>query len=160
MLNEGDSAVYGYDAFDNLVTSTTVNANGKEDTAWYRIDREHRVYEQHFVDVPGSPNDYRQYARKLFAPGVDKPLSSDWAIDYLAAGTDETKLLWTITDHQGTVAAVFSQPASGSPEWQHIRYDAFGKPLDQSGLASHITTLYAGRDYEPLLQIYNNRSRW
>ena len=139
------SVDYGYDVFDQLI----VREDAK--TTVYVNERGHRLIE--FWDYGGAEPSIK---RRLYGPGVDQLLAVDGS-----QGTNATKLVWTLHDHQGTVRTLVGRDSEGDLETQPITYDTFGDPgLSPGSLGTQITTFYAGRDYDNTTGLYYNRARW
>ncbi len=137
---------YRYDVFNQLIvredaTKTTVYVN----------ESGHRLIE--FRDYGGAEPSIK---RRLYGPGVDQLLAVDGS-----QGTNATKLVWTLHDHQGTVRTLLGRDSEGEIKSESITYDAFGEPgVSLGSLGTQITTFYAGRDYDNTTDLYYNRARW
>ena len=99
-------------------------------------------------------NSYTRF--RLYGPGVDMPL----AIEEVDPVPPSLGIIWTLTDHQGTVCDLAGHWVDGTFRVEHVQYTAFGVPAIPGGLPGAVRTFYAGRDLDRFTGLYNNRARW
>jgi len=99
-------------------------------------------------------NSYTRF--RLYGPGVDMPL----AIEEVDPVPPSLGIIWTLTDHQGTVRDVAGHWVDETFRVEHVQYTAFGVPAIPGGLPGAVRTFYAGRDLDRFTGLYNNRARW
>jgi len=93
---------------------------------------------------------------RLYGPGVDMPL----AIEEVDPVPPSLGIIWTMTDHQGTVRDLAGHWVDDTFRVEHVPYTAFGVPTFPGGLPGAVRTFYAGRDLDRFTGLYNNRARW
>ena len=76
-----------------------------------------------------------------------------------------SEILWTLTDHLGTIRDVIQQTSSGIIQKAHIIYDAYGNVLsckDANGtdIESPILFGFTGKYFDADTQLQNNVNRW
>jgi len=81
------------------------------------------------------------------------------AVDNGPAALDGEKIVWTLTDQQGTVRDIVSQKADESFVTDRLSYGPFGAPLDEN-LDPIIEVRYAGRDFDRETDLSYNRARY
>jgi len=118
---------------------------GPHMNTYYVNERGHTVI---LLDPNGQPR-----RRRLYAPGVDQIL----AVDNGPSADDGEKIIWALTDQQGTVRNVASKRSDGI-SYNSLGFDAFGAPT--YGVAPGIDVRHAGRDYDEETDLYYNRARY
>jgi RHS repeat-associated protein len=129
-------------------------------------------------DSDGDGN-YRITDRYLHSMATDAVLSMVSSAEATGASLNapttaslaSADLLWTLTDHLGSVRDVVS--AGGSIVRQHINYDAFGNRVGEVHRSSGGTLInvdsaaavdalfgYAGREWDDAIDLQYNRARW
>jgi RHS repeat-associated protein len=156
---------YSYDVFDRRV-GKDVDDDGDQD-----VDRGERyVYDGRFLPSPAAgrgaggegacenivlqfDGDDNVTHRYLFGPAVDQVLA-----DEDASGD----VLWSLTDHQGTVRdlAEYDSGQDTTTVVNHIKYDAFGNITGQSNSSLTPHFAYTGREWDPDSGLYYYRARW
>ena len=157
---------YAYDSRDRRI-SKDVDANGDG-----TIDRGERYgYDGDdlsfiFTDADGSgPAVAALNTRLLQGPDVDQLFADETALG---------EVLWTLSDHQGTVRDVadFTVAANSTAVINHIRYDSFGKIIAETNPATgnaataggiqagDIVQGFTGREYDPDTGLSWYRARW
>jgi RHS repeat-associated protein len=101
----------------------------------------------------------RQITRTLHGPGVDNVLAVDWRSEDATGEPTATKVVWTLTDYQGSLGDLASK-AGEQLTTHHMEYTVYGEPEDPSGLAVYVDSFYAGREYDDDTGLYHNRARW
>ena len=94
--------------------------------------------------------------RYLWTPGQQ---------DKLLADVTTNDILWSLTDHLGTVRDIIQQTPSGIITKAHIIYDAYGNVLsckDSNGtdIESPVIFGYTGKYFDADTQLQNNVNRW
>ena len=79
--------------------------------------------------------------------------------------TSGSNVLWTLTDHLGTVRDIIQQTSTGIIQSAHIIYDAYGNVLsckDSNGtdIASPVIFGFTGKYFDADTQLQNNVNRW
>ncbi|HUT13160.1 MAG TPA: RHS repeat-associated core domain-containing protein, partial [Thermoguttaceae bacterium] len=142
---------YLYDVFGQRVGKQFPDEGsqgwGPEDNTYFLTERGHTVI---LLDDQGQPR-----RRRLYAPGVDQIL----AVDNGPAAADGEKIVWTLTDQQGTVRDIAAQKADESFVTDRLSYGSFGAPLDEN-LDPIIEVRYAGRDFDRETDLSYNRARY
>ena len=157
---------YAYDGLDRRI-SKDVDANGDG-----TVDRGERyAYDGDdlsfiFTDVDGSgPAVAALNTRLLQGPDVDQLFADETALG---------EVLWTLSDHQGTVRDVadFTVASNSTAVINHIRYDSFGKIIAETNPATgtaatagriqagEIVQGFTGREYDPDTGLSWYRARW
>ena len=85
--------------------------------------------------------------------------------DKLLADTTTDSVLWTLTDHLGTIRDIIQQTSSGLITQAHIIYDAYGNVIsckDSTGQTIDNPVLfgYTGKAFDTSTQLQNNINRW
>jgi len=85
--------------------------------------------------------------------------------DELLADTSSADILWTLTDHLGSIRDVIQAHPSGIVTQAHIIYDAFGNIIsctDSAGQAIENPVLFAytGKSFDVDTHLQNNINRW
>ena len=98
--------------------------------------------------------------RYLWTPGQQDNLIADEQVT--ASGSN---VLWSLTDHLGTVRDIIQQTPSGIITKAHIIYDAYGNVLsckDSNGtdIASPVIFGYTGKYFDANTKLQNNVNRW
>jgi RHS repeat-associated protein len=168
--------VYQYDVQDRRIGRT-------ENSEGVIVDRDRYLYQGEHVAAVASDSDgdgnYRITDRYLHSMATDAVLSMVSSAEATGASLNapttasltSAELLWTLTDHLGSVRDVVS--AGGSIVRQHINYDAFGNRVGEvhrssSGAlingdsAAAVDALfgYAGREWDDSIDLQYNRARW
>jgi RHS repeat-associated protein len=134
--------VYGYDAFDRMV-SRTVYMGGSATAS----DSQRFIYDGNQIVMTLNAND-TVAARYLWGPAVDQVLAQE-----NASGT-----LWALTDQIGTVHDWVDN--SGSVV-DHASWDSFGNRTNTVSSAAASTVFsYTGRYRDPLTGLQYNWHRW
>ncbi len=122
----------------------------------------------------GSPYLARE-THSLWSQAVDQLLATDerrYDVDgNLIADSD--RLVWALTDHQGTVRDLIELSDSGALEQEHLTYgvfgqpltcdavfDAYGTPADPTALSAAVSARYGGREYDYETELSYNRARY
>jgi uncharacterized protein RhaS with RHS repeats len=92
----------------------------------------------------------------LWSAAVDELLAVDILDDPSTPSVNETQLLWTLNDHQGTLRDIYSAADQDSvtegiqPLLKHIKYDPLGTPLDEdpNDIVGRIRIRFAGDEYD------------
>jgi RHS repeat-associated protein len=167
---------YQYDVQDRRIGRT-------ENSEGVIVDRDRYLYQGEHVAAVASDSDgdgnYRITDRYLHSMATDAVLSMVSSVEATGASLNvpstatlaSAELLWTLTDHLGSVRDVVS--ANGSIVRQHINYDAFGNRVGEvhrssSGAlingdsAAAVDALfgYAGREWDDSIDLQYNRARW
>ena len=72
--------------------------------------------------------------------------------DKLLADTTNTTILWSLTDHLGTIRDILS-----TTETTHLIYDAFGNLISGT---NPLLFCYTGKPFDPATHLQNNINRW
>jgi RHS repeat-associated protein len=167
---------YQYDVQDRRIGRT-------ENSEGVIVDRDRYLYQGEHVAAVASDSDgdgnYRITDRYLHSMATDAVLSMVSSVEATGASVNapttaslaSAELLWTLTDHLGSVRDVVS--AGGSIVRQHINYDAFGNRVGEvhrsstgalinSDSAAAVDALfgYAGREWDDSIDLQYNRARW
>ena len=137
---------YAYDALGRRVSTT--DACGS--TTFHVYDGMHCI-----ADVSESGVPVVSY---VWGPGVDNLL----AVVRHGSGGAAERVLYAVTDHQGTVHALVD---SSGAAVERYRYDAWGnvtrrEPLSSAPSAPFNRFLFHGREYSYATGFYNFRARW
>jgi RHS repeat-associated protein len=167
---------YQYDVQDRRIGRT-------ENSEGMIVDRDRYLYQGEHVAAVASDSDgdgnYRITDRYLHSMATDAVLSIVSSVEATGASLNapttasltSADLLWTLTDHLGSVRDVVS--AGGSIVRQHINYDAFGNRVGEvhrsstgalinSDSTAAVDALfgYAGREWDDSIDLQYNRARW
>jgi len=150
------SKEYLYDVHDQLIAAEEYGAYGEGGTL---TRAQQFVYERGHCVVEFDDSGSGSVAYRLYGPGVDMPLAVEHVVP--AADPDPVirHVIWTLTDHQGTVRTLACDEGETLDVWQ-VKYTPFGVPALTGGLPALVNTFYAGRDLDRFTGLYNNRARW
>ena len=150
---------YVYDAFDRrIATQVDADASGTaESSTHYVYDGDALVQEYVDADGPSGGGAASLAHRFLHGPGVD---------DVLAQEDAAGEVLWSLTDHQGSVRHVVKMNSGTPAIVENLVYDSFGQLVEVtdgagsplSGSAFHFS--YTGREWDALTGLYYYRARW
>ena len=87
------------------------------------------------------------------------------AQDKLLADTTPSAVLWSLTDHLGTIRDIIQSTESGVITQAHIIYDAYGnviscKNSEGENISNPILFGYTGKAFDVSTQLQNNINRW
>jgi len=151
-----ESKTYDYDVHNQLISAARyiVGSTTPYESWAFITERGHRVVEIETDHV----NDERTVNRRLIGPGVDQVLAVDNEVyDTDTSQLISSKLIWTLTDRQGTVRDLYELATDTR---DHVSYAVFGTPANTGGLAGTANVFYAGRELDPDTGLYYNRARW
>jgi RHS repeat-associated protein len=133
---------YSYDAFGKRIAKL-IDADGAGATA---PTTERLIYDGNNIVLSFDGNNAQTH-RYLHSPGVDQILADE---------VSTTNVLWTLSDHQGTVRDVVNNAGTVV---NHLRYDSFGKVTGQTSTTVSFRYGFTGRenDTETGLNYYRAR---
>ena len=78
------------------------------------------------------------------------------AVDQILSVEDSAhNVLWGLPDHEGSIRDLVN--AVGGP-WSQVKYDSFGKLIDNSVIYHHFAFGYTGKPYDAATGLYNYRT--
>jgi len=157
---------YVYDVFDRRIAKR-IDANGDQVVD----DKEDYLYDG--ANLLAELDDQGRIARRfLTGEGVDQLLAYE-NVSYDGQGVATAgNVVWTLTDHQGSIREHFGKNDQGTPDpgddvyevLHEVRYDAFGQPYDFGPAAAadelDIPQHYTGREYDRETGLQFNRARY
>lgn len=107
-----------------------------------------------FRDADGSGSGLSSLSsRLLHGPAIDQVFATE-------SSTNE--VLWSLTDHQGTVrdVAKYNSGTDTTSIVNHLKYDSFGKVLSQTNSSYQPLHTYTGREWDADANLFYYRARW
>ena len=142
---------FAYDAFDRRISQHTYSANGDTDEVHFFVyDGPHLLAR---LDEFGTITN-----RYLHGAAVDQVLADD----QYDPTTGESRVLWPLTDDQGSVRdiATYDAEEAVTSIANHIAYDAFGNVQSESNPAVDHVFGFTGRPFDEDTGLYYNRARY
>ena len=101
-------------------------------------------------------------SRLFHGPGVDEPLAEE--VPTIAPTDPRTGTHWYLTDHAGSVRDIIDsavEEGTVGQGWRtHMRYSAFGLPVEEVGDGTPFRYGFAGREWDAEIGLYYNRARY
>ena len=152
---------YAYD-YNNVLIRKVLDANGdgiSDSKTLFLPENYQTAVQLDDADLSDS-TDATVSHRYLWTPGQQDKLLAD--IQVLPNGSE---ILWTLTDHLGTIRDVVKNTPSGLVVPAHIIYDAYGNVLsckDANGtdIESPVLFGFTGKYIDADTQLQNNVNRW
>ena len=107
-----------------------------------------------FTDPDGAgPQPSTLSSRLVHGPAIDQVFASESATG---------EVLWSLTDHQGTVrdVAKYNSGTDTTTVVNHLKYDSFGNITDQSNSTYSPRFTYTNREWDADIGLFYYRARW
>ena len=178
--NSTNRELYEWD-YRNRLTSVTQQEFNAETQEWTTVQIVEYTYDYNNVwirKVLDSNGDGTADSKTIFIPEnyqtviqIDNGTISHHYLwtpetqDKLLADTTADGVLWSLTDHLGTVRDVVQQTSTGLVVPAHIIYDAYGNVVSCTNfegetISNPILFGYTGKAFDTSTQLQNNINRW
>ena len=178
--NSTHRELYEWD-YRNRLTSVTKQEFNAETQEWTTVQIVDYTYDYNTVwirKVLDSNGDGTADSKTIFIPEnyqtviqIDNGTISHHYLwtpetqDKLLADTTADGVLWSLTDHLGTVRDVVQQTSTGLVVPAHIIYDAYGNVVSCTNfegetISNPILFGYTGKAFDTSTQLQNNINRW